>query len=124
MFDGNENINHRLMAQLLKNRKVFSIVTTNFDTCIEQALGWNNGDSRIVIPYIEPLDTLKDMDITGKLIKLHGCKSRPDYLGITVEQITKTEYWTKTMTVLDKIFCADESGQFCFLGIAVQICGM
>lgn len=116
LFDGNENINHRLMAQLLENKKVLSIVTTNFDTCIEQALGWNNGDSRVVIPYIEPLDALKDMDITGKLIKLHGCKSRPDYLGTTVEQITKTEYWTKTMTVLDKIFCADESRTVLFLG--------
>lgn len=62
-----------------------------------------------------PLDTLNNVDITGKLIKLHGCKSRPDYLGTTVEQITRTEYWTKTMTILDKIFCADESRTVLFI---------
>lgn len=116
LFDGNENINHRLIAQLLQTRKVLSIVTTNFDTYIEQALGWNSGDSRIIIPYAESLDILKDTDIAGKLIKLHGCKSMPEYLGTTVEQITKTEYWTKTMTVLDKIFCADPSRTVLFLG--------
>ncbi len=116
LFKGKENINHRLLAQLLQTGKVLSIVTTNFDTCIEQALGWESGDRRIIIPYAETPDILENVDIAGKLIKLHGCMSRPEYLGTTVEQITKTEYWTKTITILDKIFYADPSRTVLFLG--------
>lgn len=116
LFDGKPNVYHELFAQLLLSEKIKFILTTNFDTCLEQALGWKEGDTRIIIPYAESLKTLKSVDITGKIIKLHGCKNKPEYLGATVEQITKTEYWHKTITMLDKVFYEGNCSSVLFIG--------
>ena len=115
-FNGKPNNYHELFAHLLLLGKLKFIVTTNFDTCLEQALHWEEGDSRVIIPYAESLETLKNIDITGKVIKLHGCKSKPEYLGATVEQITKTEYWQKTVTMLDKVFYEGNCSSVLFIG--------
>lgn len=116
LFDGKPSVYHELFAHLLLSGKINFIVTTNFDTCLEQALRWKEGDSRVIIPYAETLESLKDINIIGKIIKLHGCKSRPEYLGATVDQITRTEYWQKTSMILDKIFYEGNCSSVLFMG--------
>lgn len=116
LFNGEPNLNHYLLANLLKENKIHCVVTTNFDTCIEQALGWSEGDNRIIIPYQEQLEWLEEIDLRGKIIKLHGCKTLPDLLGTTVSQITKPTFMQKTNLILRKIFCSDLFDTTLFLG--------
>lgn len=116
LFNGTPNINHKLFAHLLLSKKISFIATTNFDTCLEQALGWKEGNDRIIIPYAMSLEQLENVDINGKVIKLHGCKSRPECLGTTVEQITKKEYYQKTLAILDKIFYENNDSTVLFIG--------
>lgn len=116
LFDGKPNLNHFLLANLLKENKINCIITTNFDTCIEQALGWTEGDARIIIPYKETLESLEKIDLSGKIVKLHGCKTLPDLLGTTVSQITRPEYLQKTNLILEKFLCTDLFDTILFLG--------
>lgn len=116
IFEGMPNINHYLLANLLKEQKIHCIVTTNFDTCIEQALGWSEGDDRIIIPYKEEPEYLKNVDLRGKIIKLHGCKTVPDLLGTTVSQITKPLFMQKTNLILSKLFFSKAFDTALFLG--------
>lgn len=116
IFEGKPNINHYLLANLLREKKIHCIVTTNFDTCLEQALGWPEGDERIIIPYKEELEYLKDLDMSGRIIKIHGCKTMPDLLGTTVSQITRPFFLQKTNQMLSKLFCSNAFDTALFLG--------
>lgn len=82
------NDNHRLLATLLKNGA--SIVTTNFDICIEKAF-------KRIVPGVQFDETLEE-DIyyrtprltgSGTIIYIHGIATRVNSLGITIERVKR-----------------------------------
>jgi len=82
------NDNHRLLATLIRNGA--SVVTTNFDTCIEDAF-------KNIVPGVQFDETVEE-DIyyrtprlagSGTIIYIHGIATRVNSLGITVERVKK-----------------------------------
>lgn len=63
------NLNHYILAMALKKGCI--VLTTNFDTLIEQAAQDLNIDFSIYNPYLDDYE-LKKEDFNGCLVKLHG----------------------------------------------------
>lgn len=81
------NNNHYALAQLAKKRKIAAIITTNFDTLIEQAF------DKLGVPYQLILDDKDYQDILLNddcaLLKIHGSVTSDDTLIDTITQKMK-----------------------------------
>ncbi len=95
------NHTHQLMAQMMYEGKVGSIMTTNFDTLIEQALDKIvEADPSFSYQVHNTMATQSsnyfgNCDWASKvprLIKIHGCITRKEELVITISQIAKQKY--------------------------------
>lgn len=77
------NSNHRLLASLAASGHLRIIVTTNFDTLLEEALE-DTG-----VPYSVTVEG--DIDVLPQdrvlLFKIHGCLSQPDSLTFSLGQV-------------------------------------
>lgn len=114
LFDAKPNPSHYLIAELLSKNLIKNIVTTNFDTCLEQALKDIKKKKDTIITYNENETVLKGLNYDDKIIKIHGCKTNPLLLGTTVDQITKTEFFTKNRLSIGSII--DNCSAILFIG--------
>jgi len=76
---GSYNENHAAIAGLLRSGHCYCVLTTNFDTGIENACTASG--------FAPPVLTLKDLkntspaNLRGAIIKLHGCANRKDIVA-------------------------------------------
>ena len=82
---GQANANHRYLAKIVRAGYLQYIITTNFDTFIEQALVQENLDFRV---YRTDQDFSQfQLSLPSvHLLKLHGCIDLPATITATVEQ--------------------------------------
>ena len=87
---GKPNKNHILLARLAKERKVRTIVTTNFDTLLEQALddeGMIEEHDYDVLIHERQFHAIYDDSGKVRLIKIHGCVTDIRSIAITLTQV-------------------------------------
>lgn len=113
LFNAKPNNNHILISELLKRKVIETIVTTNFDCCIEKVLKTNLKENKLIV-YAEDEHSLRRIRYKQKLIKLHGCIRKPSLLGATVDQITKNEYFGKVNIAINKVL--KRTSSILFLG--------
>jgi tetratricopeptide (TPR) repeat protein len=104
---GKPNANHRLLAKLMKAGKYKTMVTTNFDTLIEDALkdeGWEKGTDYEVIYKEEDFDDIRWDDGKPRLIKIHGSVEEPARMAITLRQVANQELSASRMSVIKHVF--------------------
>lgn len=114
LFDAKSNANHYLLAQLFEQQKIKTIITTNFDCCIENAFTNYETRHKQLIVYNEPEKSLRNTEVEGKIIKVHGSTETPLSIGATVDQITKNESFSKNQIILGKVLTS--SPAILFLG--------
>ncbi len=93
------NINHEIIALLLKHKYIRQIITTNFDLLLEEALkSIGIGSSSFIIQDKKNRNMLNSIFFNNRLtkslsripiIKLHGCCSIKDSVVFTEETIDK-----------------------------------
>jgi tetratricopeptide (TPR) repeat protein len=115
-FEATYTLGHFFWAKCLKEHKLKFIATTNFDTCLEQALNIEPLSKNIIYPYSDDSLTIREADITNKLIKLHGCMSSPRSLGTTIQQISKFTSVNNINTIVDRIFKNDHHDTLLVVG--------
>ncbi len=117
-FIAEPNKNHQLLAHLLHKGLLRYVVTTNFDTCIEDAYHalFKENIPRI-IGYHEEIKKLQEGSLPdGSLIKLHGSREFPSTLGTTLSQITDNLESQKIKLLIEKIFSRENCDCIVFLG--------
>src|SRR5262249_1282529 len=80
---------HRLLASLVKHGFVDTIVTTNYDTLIEDACAVLGAPLRVVAHEAQLYSAAGDVPV---LFKIHGDFSHPDLLALTPLDF---QAWTK-----------------------------
>ena len=93
------NINHNIIALLIKEKFIRQVVTTNYDLLLEEALKeYNIENSSFIIQDPKNTEKIRETIIKGYLlkileekpiIKLHGCCSIGNTLVFTEENIDK-----------------------------------
>jgi len=99
--------NHYFWANLLKNKKIQFIATTNFDTCFEQALQISPLSEQVLCSYPNDYDKLQNTLIEGNIIKLHGSITNPADIGTTIDQINNKHNISNIDILVEKIFKKD-----------------
>jgi hypothetical protein len=109
------NHNHLAVAQLLRDGHVKALFTTNYDQCIEAALGhlgfsceyeWPRRSEPVVSVAIRPhAGSRQPLDVS--FLKLHGTVNEPDSLAFMFAQITSA-FSPRTLRRLRNTLC--ESG--------------
>jgi hypothetical protein len=84
---GRPNINHRLLAQL--GDAGCSLVTTNFDTCVEEAIESMFRKPARVIRTSRQARRFDSRGACVPLLKLHGCASKPTGIITTISAILR-----------------------------------
>lgn len=103
-FHAAPNHNHYFWGKLLENGKLRFISTTNFDVCLEKAIGIKPLSKQVLCPYPFVHGNVKTKNINNTLIKLHGCMTSPKDMGTTIDQITKKDSITNIDFLVEKIF--------------------
>jgi tetratricopeptide (TPR) repeat protein len=109
------NANHYFISELLFSNKIECVITTNFDKCIEDAfnnISYLQSESRtleVIIPYEKDLLELDNIDLSNKLIKLHGCISIPESLGLNMDDVSNTYNINLVKTILEKVFISNKN---------------
>jgi hypothetical protein len=104
---GKPNTNHRLLAKLMKAGKYKTIVTTNFDTLIENALedeGWEKGMDYEVVYNEEDFDGIDWDDGKPRVIKIHGSVDDTERMVITLKQVANRGLSASRMRVIQHVF--------------------
>ncbi|MDI1256943.1 MAG: tetratricopeptide repeat protein [Flavobacterium sp.] len=84
--NGEPNATHHYIAALVKSGTVKTIMTTNFDQLIEKALV-EEGIVFKVFADESSFETIDWRSLGVKVIKIHGCVSDKDRLGITMRAV-------------------------------------
>ncbi len=92
---GSPNSNHQILAALAKNGSISSLLTTNFDLYLENALTQAQADFRIFVgesPTVDTLSLTHFMPATHRtgvfrLVKVHGTLTHPETIQVTLEQV-------------------------------------
>ncbi len=103
-FDALPTQNHFFWASQLKVNKLHFIATTNFDTCLEQALDISPLSDSIIVSYPNSCDRLSCLEINKKIIKLHGSMISPSNIGTTIDQINNKHNIDNINLLVEKIF--------------------
>jgi tetratricopeptide (TPR) repeat protein len=101
------NSYHVLIARLVKRECVTTVVTTNYDTLIEQALGREGlQENRDYFVY-RSLKALKGVDWTDKrprLLKLHGCITDRENVYATLSRVADRRNAAALRPTLRQVF--------------------
>lgn len=103
-FEALPTQNHLFWANQLLSDKLHFIATTNFDTCLEQALNISPLSDDIIVSYPNSYDRLNDTEIDKKIIKLHGSMVSPTDIGTTIDQINNKHNIDNINLLVEKIF--------------------
>lgn len=111
------NHNHSLISGLMKSGRVKTVITTNFDRLIEDALQWEEPRWRENIDYdVYYLEQGKggapgyaDIDwkkvpFKPRIIKIHGSMHQKDELAITLTRVASENYSSSRAAVIDHAF--------------------
>ncbi len=113
------NSYHVLIARLAKHGSVTTVVTTNYDTLIEQAL-WHEGlqENRDYFVY-RTLKALIDVDWTDKrlrLLKLHGCITDRENVYATLSRVADRRNAAALRPTLQQVFNKNVHSRVIILG--------
>lgn len=117
--EGEPNVNHMLMANLMDAGKVDLVVTTNFDLLFEGALlrkGWIEGKPYDIYYREKDFPGINWQNRRPKLIKIHGSIHDREEMAITMQQIAGKRYSEPRQVVIDQIFGAGNHRQVLILG--------
>lgn len=105
---GLPNSTHRLLARMMKAGYVSTVVTTNFDTLIEQALeneGLQKGRGFVVVSRDSDFTQVEwDMPDQRRLLKIHGCISCRDELAVILKRVAAKRLSEPRGSVIDHVF--------------------
>ncbi|TRW25365.1 tetratricopeptide repeat protein [Flavobacterium zepuense] len=115
---GEPNSTHYLIAGLVKNGMVKTIMTTNFDQLIEKALlkvGFLNGSYK-VFSSEEEFDKIDWTSEDIKLIKIHGCVSDKDQMAITLSAVANMAHCQGRYTAIENFFSSNINPNVIIMG--------
>ncbi len=76
--EGRPNMAHIALARLMKHKKIHSIITTNFDRFLEEALESEAVSYNLIVTNREFSDYISSNFPENTLLKIHGTIERPD----------------------------------------------
>lgn len=93
---GEPNANHTLLANLMLSGRLQTVVTTNFDTLIEDALESCAGKSGLASRWkvYKNLSGSEEPPLPGSdpsLVKIHGCITKPKEMAITMRHVASKQ---------------------------------
>jgi tetratricopeptide (TPR) repeat protein len=104
---GEPNTNHVFIAKLVQQRYITTICTTNFDLLIEKAFeeeGLIKDKDFLVYSSEADFKRISWDNKKIKVIKIHGCVTKSDEMGITMQQIASEKYSIARRSVIENIF--------------------
>lgn len=108
VFNSNiPNQYHFTIANLLVTNAISIVVTTNFDRLIEEALtqyGLVQGRDFDVVSSFEKQNSFDWNSDRRKIVKLHGCISKPEHLAITLSRVSSKENYKNISWPIGEIF--------------------
>lgn len=117
--NGKPNTNHELIAELITKGFVNTILTTNFDLLIENALvsrGFENGNQFEVYKTEEDFGNLKWDTQKVKIIKIHGCVTNKEEMAITLEAVASKRISQNKSEIINSFFSNKINPFICVLG--------
>lgn len=106
---GKPNLNHFLLAHLSKIGFLKIIITTNFDTLIEQAFH-KIGNSELKVLYTQKQIKNIDYNYNGTiLIKIHGCVTSKRTIATTLNRVSGINSYDYRKKLITKIFCDNKT---------------
>jgi tetratricopeptide (TPR) repeat protein len=116
VFRGTEPaLAHLLLARLAEHGLVRTVVTTNFDTLLEDALR-RSGVRFDLYSTDEALASIDWSDNRIRVIKLHGSIDAPDNLAVTIRRVAARHYAERRGEVVRQLFDREPSGGVVILG--------
>lgn len=118
---GEPNTNHILLANLIKEGKLKTIVTTNFDNLIENALSMEpknlieNKDYDVIYKE-EDFEKINWSDSRIRIIKIHGSVKDQKRMVITLKQVANQILSTARMSIIENIFSKGKHHNVLILG--------
>lgn len=112
---GIPNATHRYIASLVKAEKVKTIMTTNFDQLVEKALLEQDIDFEV---YSDE-NAFGRIDWTTnktKVIKIHGCVSNKQKLGVTLKAVAKKELSFGKNAIVSDFFSKEQHSNILLMG--------
>jgi len=116
---GRPNTNHKLIGKLVASGYISIMLTTNFDTLIEDALiaeNLNQGEHFYVYRNEEEFGKINWHDGKIKVIKIHGCVSDKAMMAITMEAVANQTYCANKNSVVKHFFSKDVNESVIVLG--------
>lgn len=104
---GKPNTNHLLIAQLAVSGYVSTILTTNFDTLIEDALIEKNLVNNRHFKVFSNEEEFGEIDWNIKrinVIKIHGCITDKEMMAITMELVANQTFCANKNAVIKNYF--------------------
>lgn len=118
---GEPNTNHILLAKLIKSGKLNTIVTTNFDNLIENALSMepnamSEGEDYDIIYKTQSYENINWDDGRIRIIKIHGSVSDREDMAITVKQIASRVLSNARNKIIEYVFSKGNHTNVLILG--------
>lgn len=104
---GEPNINHKLIAELIKLGFIKTVLTTNFDLLIEKSLliiGLKKGEHFDVFSTEEEFGKVNWDDNKIKIIKIHGCISNKSDMAITLDDVASKTVCENRNSIIKNFF--------------------
>jgi tetratricopeptide (TPR) repeat protein len=106
---GEPNTNHILLANLIKEGKLKTIITTNFDNLIEKALLMDPKILKANIDYDviykeEDFEKINWSDERIRIIKIHGSVEDYERMVITLKQVANQILSKSRMSIIEHVF--------------------
>lgn len=116
---GSPNTTHFFIARLIKLGLVKTILTTNFDTLLEEALNADGLQRDIGYKVYSTEKDFYDLnwdDNTIKVIKIHGCSTDKENMAITMAMVAKKMNMTYKNKVISSFFSKMINSEILVLG--------
>lgn len=107
---GKPNLNHFLLAHLSLQGFIKVIITTNFDTLIEQAFE-SIGNTKLKVFYTQK--QIRNIDYNDEetiLIKIHGCVTSKRTIATTLNRVSGSNSYDYRERIVTKLFCKKGNG--------------
>jgi tetratricopeptide (TPR) repeat protein len=113
---GKPNLNHYLIAHLSLLGHVKVIITTNFDTLIEQAFE-KIGNTKFKVYITQKQIKNIDLGYNGTIIiKIHGCVSSIQTIATTLKRVSGVNSYDYRKKVVQNIFCGIDQNRILSMG--------
>lgn len=119
---GSPGRNHLLVAQMIKQRIVSEVLTTNFDLLIERALkslDWNMGTDYRVYSTERSFRSLNSDPVLPSIFKIHGTADDVESMRITLSQVASSSLSENRARVLEH-FLTSRNGDVLIVGYSAK----